>query len=558
MIKILFILISVLFWWNQAFAQIIPSARRATWQGNAGVDGGIPNRTVIYQTLNPGDNIQTALNNCPSGQVVYLNAGTYTVTSTITISSNKTLRGAGVDSTIILSNSAVGPIVRIGGGYTEAAGINITSGYTKDSTQIVVADASTISVGDLIRIDELNDATIPVTKAGQGGSCTWCSRANGDRARAQIVKVTGKNSNTLNFTPAFFFNFSSGNIPQIQKLATTTKYAGVEDLTIKNGSSGGTSGRVNLDFYSAENCWAKNIKIDTCGQRGIDIRIDNYRVEIRDSYITGCLNHMDSDNCYGIQLGLSSSCLIENNLFYRTSDGPMLMWGASGNVIGYNYMYDVHRDADLNSWFWPDSWAHGAHTSFNLYEGNIEVEYASDGYWGSNSHNTFFRNRYLGKQQVTPFVPGTVQIGAFISGATNNYLNVVGNILGTSGFNNVYEVKAPPDEVTSIAVYQTGLFSDNKPFDTMLRHYDYDYVTNSVKYCDSTGEPGCQGGNGSHTLPNSLYLVSKPSFFGSCTWPPIDPAGPTVYDIPAKRRYDGNPCVSDTRPAAPVNLRIVP
>ncbi|MFH1510348.1 MAG: dockerin type I domain-containing protein [Candidatus Woesearchaeota archaeon] len=532
----------------QAHAAIIPPERRIDWQGTVGVEGGIPIRTAICQTLNPGDNIQTALNNCPTGQVVYMNEGTYTVTKTIVIPASRTLRGAGMDKTIILSNSNIDPIVRIGSGYTEAAGINIQSGYNKGSNQIVVASSSTISVGDLIRIDELNDAIIPVTQIGYEGACGWCSRDNGNRVRAQVVKVTAKNGNTLDITPALFFDSASSKDPQIQKLQPTTKFAGVEDLTIKNSASGGTSGRVNLNFYSAENCWAKNIKIDTCGKRGIDIRLDNYRIEIRDSYIERCLDTENSDTCYGLQLGYSSSCLIENNIFYDTSDGPMLMWGASGNVVSYNYLYDVHKDRELDSWFWPDALAHGAHTSYNLYEGNIMVCFASDFIWGSNSHNTFFRNQFLGKHPLITWNPGTMQTAAFGLGSKNNFMNIVGNVLGTSGFNDRYEINAPSDIPSSKPIYINGMFNDNRPRETVLRHANYDYYSNSVKYCDGSGEPGCQGGDASKTLPTSLYLPSKPSWWCSdLAWPAIGPdLNLMAGNIPAKVRYEGGVCSTTT------------
>ncbi len=544
-------------------AQIIPPTRTVAWRGNVGVDGGIPSRTTIYQTIQPGSNIQAALDTCPPGQVVYLKAGIYTVTSTITIPSNVTLRGAGIDSTVVISNSSINPVVRLGGNFTAAPGIGILSGFTKGSTRIVVTDASDISRGDLIRIDELNDPDIPVTVKGyeQHQDCTWCSRNNGTRARAQIVKVTGRTGNALDFTPAFFFDFSAENTPQFQKLRPTTRYAGVEDLTIKNGSSGGTTGRRNLYFSNAENCWAKNIKIDTCGQRGIDIYPDNFRVEIRDSFIAGCLDSISSDTCYGIQLGFSSSCLIENNIFHETSDGPMLMWGASGNVVSYNYLHNVHRDTQLNSWFWFDSWTHGAHTSFNLYEGNLMVGMASDAYWGSHSHNTFFRNRLLGKHPDIEWIPGTVQTTAFCIGSWNNYMNIVGNVLGTPGFADTYEVNAPLNMPTSRSIYIIGMLGDTKPRQTLLRHANYDYYSKTTKYCDESGEPGCHGGNASHIIPHSLYLVSKPAFFGSCAWPPFgSDLNPMTGLLPAKARYEGS---SVCLPASgvvlpPQNLRLIP
>jgi chitodextrinase len=68
---------------------------------------------------------------------------------------------------------------------------------------------------------------------------------------------------------------------------------------------------------------------------------------------------------------------------------------------------------------------------------------------------------------------------------------------------------------------------------------NYDYFTNSTKKCSDAGEPGCQGGSGSVTLPASLYLSSKPSWFGSSQWPPIGPdvSGLTTL-IPAKNCFD--------------------
>jgi hypothetical protein len=70
------------------------------------------------------------------------------------------------------------------------------------------------------------------------------------------------------------------------------------------------------------------------------------------------------------------------------------------------------------------------------------------------------------------------------------------------------------------------------------RHLDYDYKTNA-QYDNPA--------NSVKTLPNSLYLTSKPAFFGNCPWPWVNPAGATHADrvkwLPAKNRYDAaDPC----------------
>src|SRR5439155_25551548 len=64
---------------------IVAPVRSINWQ--AGVSGPIPNRTTICATLNPGataTQISNAITNCPSGQVVKLNAGVYTLTTGLT------------------------------------------------------------------------------------------------------------------------------------------------------------------------------------------------------------------------------------------------------------------------------------------------------------------------------------------------------------------------------------------------------------------------------------------------------------------------------------------
>src|SRR5262245_28702570 len=77
---------------------IVAPSRSINWQ-SAGVPGGIPARTTVCATLNPGAtavDINAAIAACPSGQVVLLNAGTYNLATGVLFNnkSNVTLRGA--------------------------------------------------------------------------------------------------------------------------------------------------------------------------------------------------------------------------------------------------------------------------------------------------------------------------------------------------------------------------------------------------------------------------------------------------------------------------------
>ena len=610
---------------------IIPQERKIDWS-QAGVEGGIPTRTTICATIDAATYgngvtdasgaIQSALDSCPSGQVVYLPAGEYFLASSIILGSYVTLRGAGPDQTILLGDD-IGSIVVIGASRSNTSGINIVSGYTKGSEELVLEDASTITVGSYLRVDELNNDTIPVTNVGYG-TCTWCGRDYGNRVRGQFVKVTGKNGNNITISPEMYFTFSADKIPQVQgqNYGIGAEYSGIEDLTIKNdwnpskvqgtdgkeyssvrdhtSSSDGSdrpvtgdwdyywlktgedgssfpqwqpntayegdysNSRVPLNIMNTANCWAKNIKIERCGSRCVQFQYNNYRFELRDSHITKCINKWDSNNCYGTLIGsYTSGTLIENNIYESVSDGPMFAWSASGNVVGYNYIYDCHRVNVMRTWFQAIGAAHhGSHTSYNLWEGNeMEAAYF-DQYWGSHSHNTMFRNRIIGKYMVDGIAVDNIQAIHSISTEKNvHYQNYIGNVLGTDNYHDKYENNCIgcPNGYYDKLIYRTGYVSsgscstdddDPETFNTMLRHMNYDYVSDSVKHCGDAGEPNCQGTNGDTILPDSLYYSSKPDWYGSAAWPAIGPdLNPMTSDIPAKMRFEAmqNPqaCVAD-------------
>ena len=118
----------------QGITSILPSVRLYDWKPGMTYNGGIPARTTICATLSPlasQDNapqIQTAINNCPPGQVVFLNAGTYQLSgkqNSPVINKAITLRGAGVGTTILIKTNGAEPRTT-----TLAAGTTNTVSYT--------------------------------------------------------------------------------------------------------------------------------------------------------------------------------------------------------------------------------------------------------------------------------------------------------------------------------------------------------------------------------------------------------------------------------------------
>jgi hypothetical protein len=142
-----------------SWAEIVPSAKQVTWQGNVGVSGGIPARTTICSTINAGaslSTVQTALNNCPAGQTVKLSAGTYNWSGQLVMPSNVTLRGAGPTQTIINSSQSRGTIIfkTTSGGNILANSVNAAQDTTKGATTLVLNSLpSWLSVGYTYGID---------------------------------------------------------------------------------------------------------------------------------------------------------------------------------------------------------------------------------------------------------------------------------------------------------------------------------------------------------------------------------------------------------------------
>jgi hypothetical protein len=109
------------------FAEILPPERVADWS-NAGVQGGIPHYPVGVNVMNApfgaaGNGtiddtaaIQAAIAACPVNTAVFLPAGTYLTTGTLTISKAIVLRGEGPGLTRILHNHENEAILMTSGG----------------------------------------------------------------------------------------------------------------------------------------------------------------------------------------------------------------------------------------------------------------------------------------------------------------------------------------------------------------------------------------------------------------------------------------------------------
>jgi hypothetical protein len=120
-----------------------------------------------------------------------------------------------------------------------------------------------------------------------------------------------------------------------------------------------------------------------------------------------------------------SGCLIENNIMYKAFPLIEINHGSAGNVVAYNYLEDSGPGCALDS-------NHGPHNNYNLYEGNVSPNLQADGYFGSVSHDTVFRNWFHGRRSATAKVSWCMSLNRF----TRNY-SIIGNVLsGPISFGN--------------------------------------------------------------------------------------------------------------------------
>jgi hypothetical protein len=547
--------------------------------------------------------IQAAINVCPVGQVVQLAAGTFLINGGNFLLINKgiTLRGAGPDQTILAKTdgakpfqSAVSakpsPLIVVGPSLfsttdnsSDAVGsTNLTADAVKGTYAVKVNDVTGFTPGQIVLLDEASGADWRADPQGRGQiwaasdwrvvwqkhkpsvqyvddfapeafpttpqtAGSWFSRP--DRPTAEIKQIASIAGSTITFTTPIHISYRSGNVAQLSRYARShVMNAGVEDLKLTGGDAG------NLRFNWAAQSWAKNVDNTAWHDEGFAIH-SSFRIELREFYVHDAAWAQPGGGGYAISLSSGSSeVLIENGIAVRANKVIAARSAGAGSVIGYNYM-DMSYINTQGSWI--ESGLNASHMvgpHHVLFEGNYGHNADSDNTHGNSIYLTFFRNHLRGIR-----APFDNQAGGRIDDAAqprngprraaglmaNSYwMSFAGNVLGAVGQMDgwVYEAKFADGKPgiwmlgwDAVSPYPT----DAEVSATAIRHGNFDYLTNSVKW-----DPAIA----SHALPASLYLEGKPAFFSAgrgYTWPWVDAAGPVkLYVLPAKARYDaGTPFV---------------
>jgi hypothetical protein len=460
---------------------ILPADRDASvnWQvaGMLSV-GGIPNRTAVCSSLKPlggskddTANIQMAIERCPTGQVVLLSTGTFTVGEGHYVLLNRgvTLRGAGpcagnATCTLIqrangcqpLSPSSTGacgagptPMIIVGPlrYNNDITSTNLTADVAAGSRSVHVAGTAGFSVGQIVLLDELSGARWmpdvgksdqiwaapdyraaynmhwPVLSGDDPGNCkitgcggdntafTWFSRY--DRPTSEHHKIAAVNQGTITFDSPITISYRVNQGAQLSHYKTPhTINAGVEDMTL----SGADDGQLRFDW--AESSWAYRVE---CTQwAGECIAVDySFRIQLEEFYIHDGAWCEPGGAGYNISLSRGSSeILIENGISTRCNKVMVSRSAGAGSVTAYNYMDDGYICCNnSNPDFGADKWqeiglnnSHMVGGHHMLFEGNQTFNMDSDFTHGNAIYTTYFRNWSTGYRSrfINPFDNATI------------------------------------------------------------------------------------------------------------------------------------------------------
>ena len=228
--------------------------------------------------------------------------------------------------------------------------------------------------------------------------------------------------------------------------------AGVEELQVYDNNTGRNP---NFAMIGAYNCWIKDVESNFADGDHVEVDYSTH-CSIVDSYFDDAFLHTSGSTDADIALrNYSTMILVQNNILKRLHSGVMLEWGASANVVAYNYMDGFFDTGALNAVLYGIA-IHGAHPEYNLFEGNVVAMANDDNIWGSSSDETYFRNWLTGTTLVcspvnntrgeiecTPVTSGFWSTGDVAMWAFQgsrpmewNYLatsnNSVGNVIGST------------------------------------------------------------------------------------------------------------------------------
>jgi hypothetical protein len=454
-----------------------------------------------------------------------------------------------------------------------------------------------IHVGDMVVIDENTDRDPNVVWGPSfgppgDGSRRWFTAGvqqsnhqnRQDRSLVQWMEVSAVSGSTITFDTPLTYPYHTAYAAQLTTLTGSpqTQFlhgVGVENLFVWGGMGGDGNG--NISISDCAYCWVKNVEASWA--IGSDIGFyQTFRNVLRDSFVHETPSPEPGGGGYlsTITSGASEN-LIENNIFWYGNKIVTMRATGGGNVFAYNYTDDAFGRQYPYS---PEAGVNAGHYTtphLELLEGNYSQNYKGDSYWGNSIYITVFRNWLSGLRAAHPpldkytftsycthdYGDYSGRIAADVQ-AYSYYTNFIGNVLGVNGQQPLAEPShcdRGPETNFALQVTTAGQWSTannqnaaimwqfgayqatvnstgwsfiNTTINTQTRNGNWDWMTRAQHWYGTGGTT--EGGATPMTIPNSFYLTSKPAFFGTQTWPWVDPTTGTTYTLPAMYCFQHN------------------
>lgn len=527
-------------------ADVLPVGQIYSWTNGIPSYLDIPNSYAMTQSalLSPsgGDDaaqINTALGNASSNQVVQLTNGTFKISSTYLNFQNKNgivLRGktnsVGYPTTIVqfddyytyLRSNYRDP-------YTGNTAVNLWTNLNKgDTTAVLVATApSWIKVNHLYIFDELDDSFKVSDTTGEGTQTLEQGRGLGGMNRVVAIR-NGTNIDLEMPVPETLYTSNTAHMAMGQydpSTANPIMKVGLEDMVMWANYSGSTH------FISTENadrCWFKNLVVTNSPNNRLLNFYGGYKCIVYHCEFAWSHAYSSGQGYGSIFTHGSSFNVVENCIFHDLHVSMQANYCSHGNVFFANYVGRGISTAGQD----PGMNFHGIVASRNLSEMNYTVpKQQPDEVHGSGGYaNTFFRNRIEG-EHTNAFDPACINVRYYCR--SNNF---VANMLGDNA-QNTYMVAYPGANNNNPAIYRLGYGQNGDEGTNALR------ITLALNWDTFTGTTLAGNGGSSSTsdLVTSYYRLSKPGYWGQCPWPAYGPdvgtnaAALSATNIPAGYRY---------------------
>jgi hypothetical protein len=392
--------------------------------------------------------------------------------------------------------------------------------------------------------DDFSSSTNPNTSGTSGCYYSFC-----DRPTSELHLITAISGNTITFDSplTIAYRASGGHHAQLYYASNpfVTK-AGVENLTIERSDQGG------IVFQFCAYCWASNVETTLWLNGGF---VTNYaaRVELNTVYTHKCAWPVPGGGGYSIDIQQASTEIYVVNSISVLCDKVITTRSAgAGSVVAYNYMDDQFIGGNGS---WQEIGINGSHAPGShhvLFEGNYGSNIDSDDTHGNAIYHTFFRNYTRGLR--APFTDYTTGVGSTSGQAVNDqtqssngplraagvmgytyWMAFIGNVLGVSNVTTAANGWVDQSSFTGgPGIWLLG-WNDQPPYQSDPNSTSWTYMDGNYDFLNKAITWNAQ--DTAHVLPNSLYLTSAPSFFGTNTWPWVNPLTGTVYTLPAQARY---------------------